>query len=292
MARKQLFSKYFLDPIYAKAKIMIAPDGGDGGGGGGGGGGGATPAPIVTSVIASKTQITKNNETVQFTVNIFNEYTSCLINGSGISAPGLSVVNGVPSSAVTPTATGTLTYTVTAVNSTIAIPNTGTKTTTISVLAWPTIGSFTATVSGSNVLLVPTFSPTTGITAKIIYGTTTINNVVSGTTYTVAKPTVSTTYTLEVANEAGVGNQLSQTVPVTALNPNITGFASSSQTVDANTNFTITPSFTNGTGVITRSKGTFGASGTSITSIACSTGVAITTQITETTTFTLRVTAT
>ena len=287
MARKELFSKYFLDPIYAKAKIMIAPDGGDGGGGGGGGS--ATPAPIVTSVTASKTQITKNNETVQFTVNIYNEYTSCLINGSGISAPGLSVVNGVPSSPVTPTATGTLTYTVTAVNSAIAAPNTGTKTTTISVLAWPTIGSFTATVSGSNVLLVPTFSPTTGITAKIIYGTTTINNVVSGTTYTVAKPSVSTTYTLEVANEAGVGNQLSQTVPVTALNPTISGFASSTQTVNENTNFTITPAFTNGTGVITRSKGTFTGGATSI---ACSTGVAITTQSTETTTFTLRVTAT
>lgn len=287
MARKELFSKYLLDPIYAKAKIMIAPDGGDGGGGGGGGS--ATPAPIVTSVTASKTQITKNNETVQFTVNIYNEYTSCLINGSGISAPGLSVVNGVPSSPVTPTATGTLTYTVTAVNSAIAAPNTGTKTTTISVLAWPTIGSFTATVSGSNVLLVPTFSPTTGITAKIIYGTTTINNVVSGTTYTVAKPTVSTTYTLEVANEAGVGNQKSEAVPVTALNPTISGFASSSQTVNGSTDFTITPAFTNGTGVITRSKGTFTGGGTSI---ACSTGVAITTQITETTTFTLRVTAT
>ena len=287
MARKELFSKYFLDPIYAKAKIMIAPDGGDGGGGGGGGS--ATPAPIVQSVTASKTQITKNNETVQFTVNIHNDYTSCLINGSGISAPGLSVVNGVPSSPVTPTTTGTLTYTVTAVNSAIAAPNTGTKTTTISVLAWPTIGSFTATVSGSNVLLVPTFSPTTGITAKIIYGTTTINNVVSGTTYTVAKPTVSTTYTLEVANEAGVGNQKSEAVPVTALNPNISGFASSTQTVNENTDFTITPAFTNGTGVITRNKGAFTGGGTSI---ACSTGVPITTRITETTTFTLRVTAT
>jgi hypothetical protein len=291
MARKELFSKYFLDPIYAKAKIIIAPDGsGDGGGGGGPAGG--TPAPIITSVIADKSQLTIGGF-VKFTVNITNTYTSCLITGNGIASPGLSVTNGVQSSAITPTSTGTLTYTITAINAAIASPNSSTMTKEISVLSLPQISAFTATISGSNVLLVPTFTPSSAI-AKILYGTTTINNVVSGTTYTVAKPTVETVYTLDVKNEAGYGAQDTETISASALNPTISGFTSSSQTVDASTNFTITPTFTNGTGAITRSKlPAFTGSGVSNNglTIACSSGVAITTQITETTTFTLRVTA-
>jgi len=289
MARKELFSKYFLDPIYAKAKIIIAPDGsGDGSGGGGPAGG--PPAPIITSVVEDKSQLTIGGF-VKFTVNITNAYTSCRITGSGISAPGLSVTNGVQSSAIVPTATGTLTYTITAINAAIAAPNSNTSIMTkeISVLTLPQISAFTATVSGNNVLLVPTFTPSSGTIAKIVYGTTTINNVVSGTTYTVAKPIVETVYTLEVKNEAGYGDQRTATVTASALNPTISGFTSSSQTVDSGANFQITPTFSNGSGSILRSKGTFTGGGTSI---SCTSGVAITTQITETTTFTLRVTAT
>jgi hypothetical protein len=294
MARRQLFSKYFLDPAHAKAKLIISPiDDGGGGGGGGGGPAGVTPAPIITSVIADKSQLTIGGF-VKFTVNITNSYSSCLITGNGIASPGLSVTNGVQSSAISPTSTGTLTYTITAINAAIASPNSSAMTKEISVLTLPQISAFTATVSGNNVLLVPTFTPSSGTIAKIVYGTTTINNVVSGTTYTVAKPIVETVYTLEVKNEAGYGDQRTATVTASALNPTISGFTSSSQTVDASTNFTITPTFTNGTGVITRSKlPAFTGSGVSNggLSIACSTGVAITTQITETTTFTLRVTA-
>jgi hypothetical protein len=289
MARKELFSKYFLDPAEAKAKIIISPVE-DGGGGGGGGGGptGVTPAPVILSVTADKNQLTIGGF-VKFTVDIFNDYTSCLITGSGISAPGLSVANGVQSAAITPTATGTLTYTITAVNSAIASPNSDQMTKEISVLTLPQISAFTATVSGNNVLLVPTYTPSSGTIAKIVYGTTTINNVVSGTTYTVAKPIVETVYTLEVKNEAGYGDQRTATVTASALNPTISGFTSSSQTVDSGASFQITPTFSNGSGSITRSKGTFTGGATSI---ACTSGVAVTTQITETTTFTLRVTAT
>ena len=168
----------------------------------------------------------------------------------------------------------------------------------ISVLILPQIlaaeAGWNYTVSGNNIILAPNFAPTSGAIAKILYGTTTINNVVSGTTYTVAKPTVTTRYTLQVLNEAGFGDTRHLEVSASALNPTISGFTSSSQTVDASTHFTITPTFTNGTGVITRSKlPAFTGSGVSNNglSIACSTGVAITTQITETTTFTLRVTA-
>lgn len=204
MARKELFSKYLLDPVYAKAKLIISPiDGGSGGPAG------VTPAPIISSVVADNPQLTIGG-TVQFTVNITNNYTSCLITGNGIASPGLSVSNGVQSSAISPTSTGTLTYTITAVNSAIPAPNSSTMTKVINVLPCPQISAFTATVSGNNVLLVPTFSPSSGITAKIFYGPTTINNVVSGTTYTVAKPTVETNYTLDVRNEAGYGYQGNQ----------------------------------------------------------------------------------
>jgi hypothetical protein len=292
MAKRELFSTLFMSTEASKAKIIMVPDEGGGGSGGSGGGsgpsGGTVAAPIITSIIADKNTITLGGW-VKFTVNITNYFTSCIITGNGIAAGGVSVVSGVQSAQITPTSVGALTYTVTAINSNIAAPNSDVETFQITVLVLPQISSFTSTVSGNNVLLVPNWSPTSGTTAKILYGTTTISNVVSGTTYTVPKPTVSTTYTLEVRNEGGWGDQLSTTVSATALNPTINSFSSSSQTVDANTNFTLTPTFSNGTGVITRSKGTF-SNGSA--SIACSSGTAITTTITETTTFTLKVTAT
>ena len=286
MARREPFNSYFLDPRYAKLKMIMAPTEDPGGGTGPGG---TVAAPIITSIVPDKSTLTLGGY-VKFTVNITNYFNSCKITGNGIAAGGLSVVSGVQSDAITPTTTGLLTYTVVATNSNITSgTNSDTKTYDITVLVLPQISAFTATVSGSSVNLVGTWSPTSGVTAKIIYGTTTINSVVSGTTYTIPKPTVSTTYTLEVKNEAGWGDQATSTVSVAALNPTIASFTSSSQTVDAGTQFTLTPTFSNGTGVITRTKGTFSNNSASI---SCTSGVAITTTITETTTFTLKVTGT
>lgn len=286
MARRQPFGSYFSDPKYAKLKIFPAPgDPGDGSGPSGG----STAKPIITSIVPDKSTLTLGGY-VKFTVNITNYFTSCKITGNGIAAGGLSVVSGVQSSEITPTTTGLLTYTVVATNSNITSgSNSDTKTYDITVLVVPVINNFSATVSGNNVNLVGSWGPNPGTTAKIMYGTTTINNVVSGTTSTVPKPTVSTTYTLEVANEAGWYEQATSTVSVAAINPTIASFTSSSQTVDAGTQFTLIPTFSNGTGVITRSKGTFSNNSASI---SCSSGVAITTTITETTTFTLKVTGT
>lgn len=286
MTRREPFNSYFLDPKYAKLKIIPAP----GDPGGGSGPSGTPAAPIITSIVPDKSTLTLGGY-VKFTVNITNYFTSCKITGNGIAAGGLSVVSGVQSDAITPTSTGLLTYTVTATNANITSgTNSDTKTYDITVLVVPVINNFSATVSGSNVNLVGSWGPNPGTTAKIMYGTTTINNAVSGTTYTIPKPTVSTTYTLEVANEAGWAEQASSTVSVAALNPTIASFTSSSQTVDAGTQFTLTPTFSNGTGVITRSKGTFSTNNSA--SISCSSGVAIQTTITETTTFTLKVTGT
>lgn len=289
MSRRDIFSTLFMSPEASKAKIIMAPTEGDGGTGGGGPSGGTVAYPRITSIVADKNTITVGGW-VKFTVNITNYFTSCIITGNGIPSGGISVVSGVPSEQITPTSTGLQTYTVTVTNANMTTnPKGETKTYDINVLVLPQISSFTSTVSGNNVVLRGVWSPTTGTTAKILYGTTTINNVVSGTDYTVAKPTVSTTYSLEVRNEGGWGDQISSTVSVTALNPTINSFTASSQTVDANQSFTITPQFTNGTGVITRTKGVFSNNSSSI---SCTSGTAITTTITETTTFTLKVTAT
>lgn len=293
MSRRDIFSTLFMSPEASKAKIYMAPtDGGDGTGGGGGGsgpGGSTVAPPVVSSFISTLNTITEGGF-IKFTVSVIGVTTSIVITGNGIPSPGLTVQNGVQSSAVVPTSVGDNTYTVTATNSALSTANSSTLTKVIKVLPQPTIISFTSTVSGNNVLLVGTWTPTIDTEARIQYGTNIILNVVSGTTYTVPKPSSDTNYVLQVYNTGGqYFDQRAEKVSALGVSPAITSFSSSNNTVDANTNFTLTPIFNNGTGVISRNKGTFSNNSSSI---SCLSGVAITTTISETTTFTLKVTAT
>ena len=279
MARKELFSKYFLDPIYAKAKIIMSPDGGDSGGGSGGGG---PAAPVFTSISASRLSIT-NGATITITAS-FTGYANVLaVSGNGV-AGGSVFINGSPFS-VTPTSAGTQTYTFTATNSTTNV--TATKTIAIEVLAQPVLASFTAALSGNNVNLNGAWSPTSGITGIVSPGNIVLT---SGVQTQIAKPSVTTTYRLTITNASGWGDYLESTVTIAvAANPVITSFVASVNTVESGDSFNLTAVFTGGTGVITRNFGTFN---NSTQSISCTSNVAIATTIGANTRFTLTVTGT
>jgi hypothetical protein len=276
---KQLFSQFFQTPQQKLYKVIMAPDGGDDGGGGGGGG---PAAPVFTSISASRLSIT-NGATITITAS-FTGYANVLaVSGNGV-ANGSVFVNGSPFS-VTPISAGTQTYTFTATNSTTNV--TATKTIAIEVLAQPVLSSFTAAASGNFVNLNGAWSPTSGITGIVSPGNIVLT---SGVQTQIAKPSVTTTYRLTITNASGWGDYLESTVTIAvAANPVITSFVASANTIDSGVSFNLTAVFTGGTGVITRNFGNFS---NSTQSISCTSNVAVPTNITANTRFTLTVTGT
>jgi len=217
-------------------------------------------APAITSLSTDNSNIT-----VGGSVNL----TSIFVNGTGVITPGnISVTSGI-SVSVSPTSTTTYTLTVTNPEN-ISV----TQTVTITVDPVPTITSFypdnTTITDGSSANLTAVFSNGTGI---ITPGNI---SVASGTAVSLS-PTSTTTYTLTVTNSAG--SSVTQTTSVTVVGaPSISSFTVDLSTITVGGSANLTPTFSNGTGVITPGN------------ITATSGSAVNVTPTSTTTYTLTVT--
>ena len=267
MARRQLFSKYFLDPKYAKAKIYPVED--PNGGGGGGGGGGGTPALVITSFNASKSTLTLGltGGLTAFTYSASwssTSYpTSAVVTGpNGYSrAINVSTENGT-SIAVTYAqlgSSGSKVFTLTLTRSTDN--TTATATFTVNALPAPTIVSFSVTPTtissgGQNITFNASFS---GGTGKVYGGDLNGSVITSGTALTVTGPLTTQTYYLIVDNGdlaedkiTSTGSPATATLTVSGTStPTINSFsASPSGSVNVNDIVTISGTFSNGTGLL------------------------------------------
>lgn len=264
MARRQLFSKYFLDPKYIKAKIYPVEDPG---GGGGGGGGGGSSAMVITSFNASKSTITLGLSGTAFTYSASwsstSLPTSAVVTGpNGYSrAINVSTENGT-NIAVTYSQLGSAGSKVFTLTLTRSSDNTtATSTFTVSALAAPTIVSFSVTPTtvssgGQNITFNASFS---GGTGKIYGGDLNGSNITSGTPLTLTGPTTTQTYYLIVSNGDLAEDKITSTqVPATATvtvsgssTPTISSFsASPTGSVNINDIVTISGTFSNGTGLL------------------------------------------
>jgi|GEM_PF-305325 len=222
----------------------------------------AAAAPAISSFTANPTAVTSGG-----TANL----TAVFSGGVGVITPGnLPVTSGTP---VPVTPADTTTYTLTVTNAAGASVNQAAVVTVTA--AAPSVTSFaanpTAIAPGATSALTAVF--TNGV------GVVTPGNlpITSGTPVSVS-PTITTTYTVTVTNPGGFTAAQTAKVTVTPNAPTITSLVANPTTVVAGASTSLTPTFSNGTGVITPGN------------IAVTSGSAVTVTPADTTTYTLTVT--
>jgi N-acetylneuraminic acid mutarotase len=226
------------------------------------------PPPVASSLTAKDAFITAGTVT---------ELTPVFSGGTGIVTPGnLAVTSGV-SITVAPSVTTTYTLTVTNAAGTVA-----TTQSFVSVTPAPIATSLTPNASavtvGNGAQITPIFSNGTATIGITNGGSEISTSVTSGVAINVFPATFPySEYYLTVTNVLGAKASTSTKIYLFSA-PQATSLTSSEQSISFGTPITLTPVFSNGTGVITPGN------------ISATSGVAITVTPTSTTTYTLTVT--
>ena len=214
--------------------------------------------PLTLNVYAAPTANALATGNINLTLGQSVSFTPNFANGTATITPNIGAV--VSGNTYTDTPVTNTTYTLAVTNPAGTVV---TKNAQVNVYAAPTtpgsnVITATSIAAGSSITVTPVF---TGGTATL---TGVTGNVVSGQTYTIY-PTTSGNVVLTVTNPAGaITTQTLETVTIVP-NPSISGFAIAPATLPyGGGTITLTPTFANGTGVITPNIGTV-VSGTAYT---------------------------
>ena len=223
-------------------------------------------APTATSLTSGVASISYGSSTT---------LTPVFSNGTGVITPGsISATSGTP---VTVSPISTTTYTLTVTN-TASVTDSITASVTVVPLPVATslvLGSATIT-SGNSTTLTPTFSNGTIKIGTSLDASDITTSATSGQSLSIS-PTINTTYYMVVTNSLGAVARTSVSITVSG-SPQATSLTPGTATLVNGNSTTLTPVFSNGTGVITPG------------SISATSGTPVTVSPTSTTTYTLTVT--